>query len=75
MEALGDDPAKGKSNDRLSCMFQDTAWSALKSLAEKEKVKSSAIVKGIIVAAKYDILDNKDKAVTKEFAAFAASRL
>lgn len=75
MEALEDDLAKGKSNDRLSCLFPDTAWSALKSMAEKEKVKSSAIVKGIIVAAKYDILDNKDKTVTKELEAFAASRL
>jgi hypothetical protein len=75
MEALEDDLAKGKSNDRLSCLFHDTTYSALKAIAEEENVKSSTIVKGIIVVAKHDILDKKNKDITKEFEEFAAARL
>ena len=75
MDALEDDLAKGKANDRISCLFPDTTYATLKTIAEKERVKSSSIVKGIIVIAKHDILDNEDKALTKEFEEFAASRL
>lgn len=75
MDALEDDLAKGKANDRISCLFPDTTYAALKTIAEKENVKSSTIVKGIIVVAKHDILDNEDKAITKEFEELAASGL
>jgi hypothetical protein len=74
MEALDDDLSKGKSKDRLSCLFPDATYRALKTISDKEHVTSSAIVKGIIVAAKHDILDNEDKALSKEFETFAASR-
>lgn len=75
MDALDDDLAKGKSKDRLSCLFPDTTYSVLKSIASKSKLNSSTIVKGIIVAAKHDILDNKDKSLAKEFEHLAVSRL
>ncbi len=75
MNALEDDLAKGKSKDRISCLFPDTTYKALLAISDKENIKSSSVVKGIIVAAKYDILDNKDKAMSKEFEEFAASRL
>lgn len=75
MDALKDDLAKGKAKDRISCLFPDTTYTTLKKIAENEKVKSSAIVKGIIVVAKHDILDNQDKTLTKEFEEFAALRL
>ena len=75
IRALEDDLAKGKSKDRLSCMFPDTTYSALKTITENEKVNSSSIMKGIIVAAKHDILDNDDKKIVREFEAFAAARL
>jgi hypothetical protein len=38
-------------------------------------MNSSNIVKGIIVMAKHDILDNEDKKITKEFEEYAVSRL
>jgi hypothetical protein len=75
IDAIDDDLAKGKSNDRISCLFPDTAYSALKAISESENIKPSAIIKGIIVVAKYDILDNQNKAISKEFEEFAASRL
>jgi len=75
MNGLGDDLAKGKSKDRLSCLFTDTTYTALKKIADMGKMNSSTIMKGIIVMAKHDILDNEDKKLTKEFEEFAASRL
>jgi hypothetical protein len=75
IEALDEDLAKGKSKGRLSCLFPDTTYSTLKTVADEEKTTSSTIVKGIIVMAKHDILDNEDKKITKEFEEFAASRL
>lgn len=67
IDSFQDDLSKGKSNDRLTCLLPDTAYSTLKDIADKENIKSSAIVKGIIVVAKHDILDNNNKDLTKEF--------
>ena len=75
INALNDDLAKGKANDRLSCLLPDTTYTALETLAKKENVKSSAIIKGIVVAAKHDILDNGDKKLAKELETFAMAKL
>lgn len=72
MDSFQDDLSKGKSNDRLTCLLPDTSYITLKNIADKEHVKSSAIVKGIIVVAKHDILDNNSKDLTKEFLYLAA---
>jgi len=73
--AIEDDLAKGASKNRLSCLLPDNAYSALRAISQEAKVNASSIAKGIIVTAKYDILDNLDKAVTKEFEKLAAERL
>ncbi|MDR0306731.1 MAG: hypothetical protein LBI42_07825 [Chitinispirillales bacterium] len=75
LSAMGDDLAKGASKSRLSCLFPDTAYSALRDISEEANVKTSSIAKGIIVTAKYDILDNLDKELAKEFEELAAERL
>jgi len=73
--AIKDDLANGASKSRLSCLFPDTSYCALKVISKEAKVNASSIAKGIIVTAKYDILDNMDKNVTKEFEELAAVRL
>lgn len=73
--ALNDELSKGKSKDRLSCTFPDTTFSALRTMAHQERKNSTTIVKGIIVAAKYDILDNRDRKLSKEFEELAALRV
>lgn len=73
--AINDDLANGASKSRLSCIFPDTSYCALKAISKEAKVNASSIAKGIIVTAKYDILDNMDKNVTKEFEELAAVRL
>ena len=75
INAINDDLAKGKAKDRISCLLPDTAYAALKTMSKNEKVKSSSIIKGIIVLAKYDILDNQDKEISQEFDELATSRL
>jgi len=72
--ALNDDFAKGKSDDRLSCSFSDTTFSGLKTVSTEEKKKESLIVKGIIVAAKHDLLENGNPALQREFEELAAER-
>lgn len=75
IEALTDGLSQGKSKDRLSCVFADTTYSALKTFADDEKKSSSTIVKGIIVAAKHDLLDDSKSKFSKEFEDLAATRL
>jgi hypothetical protein len=73
--ALDEDLAKGESRDRLSCVFPDTTYTMLKLFADDEKKKQSAIVKGIIIAAKHDLLDDSKSKFAKEFEDLAAARL
>jgi hypothetical protein len=73
--ALDEDLAKGESNDRLSCVFPDSIFSILKFIANDEKKKQAAIVKGIIVAAKHDLLDDSKSKFAKEFEDLAVARL
>ena len=75
LKAITDDLTKGESKGRLSCVLNDTTYSALKLFAEKESVNIHVIEKSIIIAAKHDILDNDDKELAKEFRSFALSRL
>jgi hypothetical protein len=75
VDALKDALSEGKSKDRLSCVFPDTTYNALMSISEEEKRSSSTIVKGIIVAAKHDLLDNSNSKFAKEFEELAAARL
>lgn len=75
IDALEDGLSKGKSKDRLSCVFADTTYSALKTFANEENKSSSTIVKGIIVAAKHDLLDDSKSKFAKEFEDLAAARL
>ena len=75
LSALADALSQGKSKDRISCVFTDTAFFALKTISQEENKSSSAIVKGIIVAAKHDLLDNGNSKFSKEFDALAAARL
>jgi hypothetical protein len=73
--ALDDDFAKGKSDDRLCCSFSDITFSNLKIISAEENKKESVIVKGIIVAAKHDLLENGNPALNREFEELAVARL
>jgi hypothetical protein len=75
VKALDDELAQGKSNNRLSCLFSNTSFTALETFAGQEKMKSSTLVKSLIVAAKHDILDHEDKEMADGFGAFVAGKL
>jgi hypothetical protein len=75
LEALSDDLAHGNSKDRLSCLFPDAAYATLKALSKEEHKTISDIVKGIIVAAKYDLLDKVNTTLCREFEELAAARI
>ena len=75
IHALDDSLAKGVSKDRLSCVFSETMYDILKLFADAEQKKQSAIVKGMIIAAKHDLLDNKNTKFAKEFEDLAVTRL
>lgn len=75
IDSLNDDLLKGKLTGRISCMFNDVTFVALKSIAEKDNVGITNVEKCIIIAAKRDVLDNCDVNITKELKEFAMSRL
>jgi hypothetical protein len=75
IEALNDDLAQGKSKDRLSCVFPDITYSALKTIAGEEHKTNAEIVKGVIMVAKRDLLDKKNTVFGREFEELAAARL
>jgi hypothetical protein len=56
-------------------VFPDSIFSILKFIANDEKKKQAAIVKGIIVAAKHDLLDDSKSKFAKEFEDLAVARL
>jgi hypothetical protein len=74
IEALDDDLAQGKSRNRLSCVFPDITYATLKTVSGEEHKTTSDIVKGIIVVAKHDLLDNENKVFGKEFEELAVTR-
>ncbi|MBL8024807.1 MAG: hypothetical protein JNL74_00255 [Fibrobacteres bacterium] len=73
--ALTEDIAGGKSKDRLSCVFPDNAYATLKTVSSAEHKTTSDIVRGIIVTAKHDILDKRNRSISKEFEELAAAKL
>lgn len=75
IRGIDDELATGKSKDRLSCVFPELTYSALKTVSGDEHKSTSDIVRGIIVTAKHDFLDKKDQRLGREFEDLAAARL
>jgi hypothetical protein len=75
IDSLNEDLAKGKSKDRLSCVFPDTTYSTLKTIAGEEHKSDAEIVKGVIMVAKHDLLDKENTEFGREFEELAMARL
>jgi len=72
INSLKGDLAQGVSRDRLSCVLKATTYSTLQSISGEESKSTSEIIKGIILVAKHDILDKRNKEYSKQFGEMAA---
>lgn len=64
------DEAKGKGDDRLSVKLDDRYTALLKQLAETTGLTKTNVVRGIVVQAKQDVLDNRTPKVREELTSF-----
>ena len=75
VKSLNDNLAVGgTSNDRLSCRIPTIIYNHLIEIKSAKKVETSKIVKGIIITAKFDLLDHLNSPFVKEFKTFAATQ-
>jgi len=75
LKALDDKLAIGeRNNDRLSCRIPADIYKHLLDIKTAKKVETSQIVRGIIITAKYDLLDNVKSQMCKDFKALATSQ-
>jgi hypothetical protein len=70
--ALQDDLSRGKRKSRISCYLSEPSLVVLHNLENEYHMNYSDIVRGIIIAAKHDILDEEDTNILKELDEFAA---
>ena len=64
---LKDDLALGRAGSRLSFRFDNNTYGTMKKWARMLNANNSSIMRGIIVAAKHELLDGEDKNGIKEF--------
>lgn len=75
LESLDDNLAKGKSDSRLSYTLPYKSFTVLHDFSKKEKKHTTTIIKGIIITAKHDLLDNENPSLSKEFEDLTTIRL